>query len=62
MLAKQNKLIFNAGHGLDYNNVYDICDIQNLNELNIGFSIIAQAVFDGLEKAVIDMKKILLKY
>ena len=35
---------------------------DNINELNIGFSIIAQAVFDGLEKAVIDMKKILLKY
>ena len=35
---------------------------KNINELNIGFSIIAQAVFDGLEKAVIDMKKILLKY
>ena len=61
-LAQQSGLIFNAGHGLDYNNVFDICTIPNLNELNIGFSIIAQAVFDGLEKAVIDMKKILLKY
>lgn len=62
ILAKQNGLIFNAGHGLDYNNVSEICEIDNLNELNIGFSIIAQAVFDGLENAVIDMKKILLKY
>ena len=62
ILAEQSNLIFNAGHGLDYNNVFDICTIPNLNELNIGFSIIAQAVFDGLEKAVIDMKKILLKY
>ena len=61
-LAQQSGLIFNAGHGLDYNNVFDICTIPNLNELNIGFSIIAQAVFDGLEKAVIDMKKILSKY
>ena len=62
ILAEQSGLIFNAGHGLDYNNVYDICTIKTLNELNIGFSIIAQAVFDGLEKAVVDMKKILLKY
>ncbi len=62
ILAKQNNLIFNAGHGLDYNNVSDICEIKNLNELNIGFSIIAQAVFDGLEKAVLDIKKILLNY
>jgi len=62
VLAKQCGLIFNAGHGLDYENVFDICEIENLNELNIGFSIIACAVFDGLEKAVVDMKKILLKY
>lgn len=62
ILAEQNNLIFNAGHGLDYNNVFDICAIKNLNELNIGFSIIAKAVFDGLEKAVTDMKEILLKY
>jgi pyridoxine 5-phosphate synthase len=62
VLAQQYGLIFNAGHGLDYNNVSEICAIDNLNELNIGFSIIAQAVFDGLEKAVIDMKKILMKY
>ena len=62
VLAQQSGLIFNAGHGLDYDNVFDICEIKNLNELNIGFSIIAQAVFDGLEKAVIDMKKILMKF
>ena len=62
ILAEQNGLIFNAGHGLDYNNVSDICTIKKLNELNIGFSIIAQAVFDGLEKAVIKKKKILSKY
>jgi len=61
ILAAQNNLIFNAGHGLDYNNVFDICLIENLNELNIGFSIIAKAVFEGLEKAVTDMKKILSK-
>ncbi len=61
-LAKQCGLIFNAGHGLDYDNVFDICDIENLNELNIGFSIIAKAVFYGLENAVIDMKKILSRY
>lgn len=61
-LAKQCGLIFNAGHGLDYDNVFDICEIKNLNELNIGFSIIARAVFDGLETAVFEMKKILSNY
>ncbi len=61
-IAKECGLIFNAGHGLDYKNVFDICGIENLNELNIGFSIIARAVFDGLETAVFEMKKILSKY
>ncbi len=62
VLASQHNLIFNAGHGLDYKNVSQICRIKNLNELNIGFAIIAQAVFDGLKKSVKDMKNILSKY
>lgn len=62
ILAKQSNLIFNAGHGLNYENIFNICKIESINELNIGFSIIAQAVFDGLEKAVVNMKKILSKY
>lgn len=62
ILANKNKLVFNAGHGLDYQNVSQICEMKNLNELNIGFAIIAQAVFDGLDKAVKDMKEILSNY
>ncbi|MFA6613578.1 MAG: pyridoxine 5'-phosphate synthase, partial [Endomicrobiia bacterium] len=60
--ATERKLIFNAGHGLDYKNVSKICEMKNLNELNIGFAILAQALFDGLEKAVGDMKEILSQY
>ena len=44
-----------AGHGLHYHNVRDIADIPEVEELNIGHSIIARAVFVGLEKAVIQM-------
>lgn len=62
ILATERKLIFNAGHGLDYKNVSQICEMKNLNELNIGFAILAQALFDGLEKAVGDMKEILSQY
>lgn len=62
ILATERKLIFNAGHGLDYKNVSQICEMKNLNELNIGFAILAQALFDGLEKAVADMKEILSNY
>lgn len=49
-------LILNCGHGLDYSNVRDIAVIPRMNELNIGFSIIARALFVGLENAVREMK------
>lgn len=49
----------NAGHGLNYENVKLIAEIIDVHELNIGHSIIAQAVFDGLEGAVQKMKKIM---
>lgn len=42
----------NAGHGLDYVNVKDIASISVIEELNIGFSIVAEAVFIGLAEAV----------
>lgn len=45
----------NAGHGLHYRNIKPIVEIPQLIELNIGHSIVAQALFDGLDKAVRDM-------
>jgi pyridoxine 5-phosphate synthase len=48
-------LQINAGHGLHYGNVKPIVLIPQLVELNIGHSIVAQALFTGLEKAVADM-------
>lgn len=53
-------LIVHAGHGLNYDNVTAIAAIPGVRELNIGHSIIARAVFDGLEAAVTNMKKLLL--
>jgi pyridoxine 5-phosphate synthase len=52
-------LIVNAGHGLNYDNVSDIAAISGIRELNIGHSIIARAVFDGLEAAVREMKRLM---
>ena len=49
----------NAGHGLHYHNVEPICHIPAVRELNIGHSIIARAVFTGLERAVSDLKAIM---
>jgi pyridoxine 5-phosphate synthase len=57
--AYERKLILNAGHGLNYENIGQICKIYGMNEFNIGFSIIARAIFCGLEKAVSDMKNLI---
>lgn len=54
-----NGLILNAGHGLNYENVLPVARIDGMNELNIGFSIIARAVFVGLENAVKEMKSLI---
>ena len=49
----------NAGHGLTYHNVGPIAALPEIYELNIGHSIMGRAVFDGLSKAVADMKAIM---
>ena len=48
----------NAGHGLDYVNTAAIARIPNIEELNIGFAIIAASVFIGIGDAVKEMKKL----
>jgi pyridoxine 5-phosphate synthase len=45
----------NAGHGINLNNIGGILTIPHLDTLNIGHSIIARAVFQGLENAVREM-------
>ncbi len=49
-------LRLNAGHGLDYKNVIPIAKIPEVEDLNIGYSIIARAVLVGLDQAVREMK------
>ncbi|GLR74720.1 pyridoxine 5'-phosphate synthase [Aliivibrio sifiae] len=58
--AASKGLIVNAGHGLTYHNVEAIAALPEIYELNIGHSIMGRAVFDGLDKAVADMHKIML--
>jgi pyridoxine 5-phosphate synthase len=50
----------NAGHGLHVHNVAAICHIAEIVELNIGHSIIAQALFSGLAQSVRDLKQAML--
>jgi pyridoxine 5-phosphate synthase len=54
-------LVVNAGHGLHYENVAPIANIENMHELNIGHSIVARALFVGLEKAVKEMHMKMIK-
>ena len=44
-----------AGHGLNYDNVGPIARIEEIDELNIGHSIVAKAVLVGFERAVREM-------
>lgn len=54
-------LLINAGHGLTQDNVTAIAQIDGIYELNIGHALIADAIFVGLEQAVIMMKKAMRK-
>jgi pyridoxine 5-phosphate synthase len=54
-------LTVNAGHGLTYHNVQPIAAISGVHELNIGHAIVAQAIFVGWEKAVSEMKRLMVK-
>jgi pyridoxine 5-phosphate synthase len=45
-----------AGHGLDHGNVARVAVLPEVEELNIGFSIVARAVFTGLRSAVAEMR------
>jgi len=50
--AKQIGLAVHAGHGLTYQNVRPVAAIPEIEELNIGHSIVSNAVFWGMEEAV----------
>ena len=51
----------NAGHGLTMENTAEIAKLPEIVELNIGHSIIARAVFIGLEAATREMKDLMLE-
>jgi pyridoxine 5-phosphate synthase len=59
-LARELGLNVHAGHGLTYLNVRPVAEIPGIDELNIGHSIIARAVFVGLDKAVREMKSLII--
>ncbi len=54
------RVIVNAGHGLNYDNVHAVAALPGLHELNIGHAIIARALMTGLVEAVQAMRQRLL--
>jgi pyridoxine 5-phosphate synthase len=55
--ARALGLAVHAGHGLTYENVGAVAAIREVEELNIGHSIISRAVFVGIERAVREMRE-----
>jgi pyridoxine 5-phosphate synthase len=53
--ARDQGLAVHAGHGLTYLNVQPVAAIPEIEELNIGHSIVSRAVLDGMETAVREM-------
>src|SRR5207253_2035282 len=56
--ARARGLAVHAGHGLTYQNVQPVARIPEIEELNIGHSIVSNAVFWGMEEAVRRMRKL----
>jgi pyridoxine 5-phosphate synthase len=55
IVANRYGLNLNAGHGLNYRNVEPVAEIEGMQELNIGHSIVGRASLVGMEAAVRDM-------
>lgn len=53
--ARECGLRVNAGHGLDYRNVAPVAEIAGVEELNIGFAIVAHSLFVGVDAAIREM-------
>ncbi len=61
IFGKRIGLRVNAGHGLHEGNVKPVAAIAELSELNIGHAIVAEALFKGWQKAIADMKTLMVQ-
>lgn len=57
--AHQLGLAVHAGHGLTYLNVEPVAAIEEIEELNIGHSIVSRAVMNGMSEAVTEMGRLI---
>lgn len=60
-LARELGMAVHAGHGLTYENVIPVASIPECEELNIGHSIVSRAVFVGIDRAVREMKELIIR-
>ncbi|MCM8765203.1 MAG: pyridoxine 5'-phosphate synthase [Candidatus Omnitrophica bacterium] len=59
--AMSTGLKVHAGHGLNYRNIFPVLEISQIEEFNIGYSIICKALFAGLYEAVQEMVRLIKK-
>ena len=55
--AQSHDIQVHAGHGLNLSNLSNICRITQIEELNIGHSVIADSIFKGFKRAVQDFRR-----
>ena len=60
-LGMQIGLAVHAGHGLTVDNVGLVAAIPEVEELNIGHSIVSRSIFVGLEEAVRELRRVMDK-
>src|SRR5688572_12971883 len=57
--GKAIQLAVHAGHGLTVGNVAPVARISEIEEVNIGHSIVSRAIFVGIENAVREMRAVM---
>lgn len=57
--AKKLGLGVNAGHGLNYINIKQLLQIEEIDEVSIGHAILARAVVVGIHEAIREMQNII---
>ena len=59
--AKSLGLEVHAGHGIDYKTATILAKVRGIKEFNIGHFIIGEAIFEGLNKVIKEIKKSIKK-
>lgn len=61
-VGRECGLVVHAGHGLNYRNIGPVAAIDELEDFNIGHSIVSRSVFIGIRQAARDMLQLIDKF